>query len=33
MVPSTSQYVWGIRGRALTDEEIVDLVDMVIGRA
>jgi AcrR family transcriptional regulator len=31
MLNGSQQYVWGMRGRALTDAEIVDLVDMIIG--
>ena len=33
LLNGSQQYVWGLRGRTLTDDEIVDLVDMVIGRA
>lgn len=33
LLNGSQQYVWGIRGRALTDEEIVDLVTMIIGRS
>ena len=33
LLNGSQQYVWGLRGRTLTEDEIVDLVDMVIGRA
>ena len=32
LLNGSQQYLWGLRGRALTDEEIIDLVDMIIGR-
>jgi AcrR family transcriptional regulator len=32
LVNGSQQYLWGLRGRALTDAEIVDLIDMIIGR-
>ncbi len=31
LLNGSQQYVWGMRGRALTDTEIIDLVDMIIG--
>ena len=31
LLNGSQQYVWGMRGRALTDAEIIDLVDMIIG--